>query len=53
VIEKKIEVTGIRERRGKHLLVALREKRRQLTLKEEAIDRTVERKNLLLKRLWK
>jgi len=45
-------VTGRRGRRGKHLLVELREKRRQLTLKEEAINRAVWRKNLLLKRLW-
>jgi hypothetical protein len=45
VIVEKIEVRRRRGRRGKHLLVELREKRRQLTLKEEAINRTVRRKN--------
>jgi len=51
VIGEKIEVTGRRGRRGKHLVVELRGKRRQLTLKEEAISHAVERKNLFLKRL--
>jgi hypothetical protein len=40
-LEGRIEMTGRRERRRKRLLDYLKEKRRYLTLKQEALDRTV------------
>jgi hypothetical protein len=40
VIEGKIELTRRRGRRSKQLLDDLKEKRRYLKLKEEALDRT-------------
>jgi hypothetical protein len=41
VIEGRIEMTGRRGRRRKHLLDDLNEKRRYWKLKEEALDRTL------------
>jgi hypothetical protein len=40
-LERRIEITGRRERRRKQLLDDLKEKRRYWKLKEEALDRTL------------
>jgi hypothetical protein len=40
-LEGRIEITGRRGRRRKHLLDDLKEKRRYWKLKEEALDRTL------------
>jgi len=40
-IDRRIEVTGTRERRSKQLLHDLEEKRGYWKLKEEALDRTL------------
>jgi hypothetical protein len=40
-LEGRIEMTGRRERRRKHLLDDLKKKKRYWKLKEEALDRTL------------
>jgi len=40
-VEKRLEMTGRRERRGKQLLDDLKDRRRYCKLKEEALDRAL------------